>query len=157
MRDSGPPHSPVTRRATAADAPAIGALYQELYPDPDIHVLPAHLQSLSGSPHAFLLVAEAGGNVCGTILLNICQDVMYGTQPFGVVENIVVTEKLRGQGIGRLLLEEIEHLASAHDCSKLLLSSNATRSSAHAFFRHCRFSSDRKLAFVKYRSHFSIP
>lgn len=154
MRDPAPP---VIRRATPADARAIAALYQELFPDPSINVLSAHIQTLSDSPHTFLLIAETNGIPCGTALLNLCQDVMYGNQPFGVIENIVVTGSLRGLGIGRLLLTEIQRLALAHDCSKLMLFSNATRESAHAFFRRHGFSSDRKLAFVKYRSHFSTP
>ncbi|RYD24137.1 MAG: GNAT family N-acetyltransferase [Verrucomicrobiaceae bacterium] len=151
------PSSPTIRRATPSDAPAIASLYQELFPDPSIRVFPGHIQSLADSSHTFLLIAETHGTPCGTALLNLCPDVMYGTQPFGGIENIVVTESQRGHGIGRALLTEIERLAATHDCSKLMLFSNATRESAHAFFRHCGYSSDKKLAFVKYRSHFSIP
>ncbi len=151
------PAPPAIRRATSDDAPAIASLYQELFPDPSIRVLPDHIRTLAESSHTFLLIAEVDGVICGTALLNLCQDVMYGTQPFGGIENIVVTGTLRGHGIGRALLVEIECLATIHDCSKLMLFSNATRESAHAFFRHCGFSSDRKLAFVKYRSSFSTP
>lgn len=147
---------PAVRRATAADAAAIAALYQELFPDPDIDVRPGHLHSLSSSPHTFVLVAEADGAVCGTALLNLCRDVMYGTQPFGVVENVVVMDGMRGRGIGSLLLAEVEQLALAHDCSKLMLLSSVDREAAHGFFRHCGFASDTKLAFVKYRSRFSL-
>lgn len=144
------------RRANAADAEAIAALYQELFPDPDIDVLPGHLHSLSDSPHTFVFVAEADGAVCGTALLNLCRDVMYGTQPFGVVENVVVIDGMRGRGIGRLLLAEVEKLALAHHCSKLMMLSSVTREAAHGFFRHCGFASDTKLAFVKYRSRFCL-
>src|SRR5687768_16070190 len=35
------------------------------------------------------------GAVCATALLTICPDAMYRTQPFGVVENLVVTQDLR--------------------------------------------------------------
>jgi SAM-dependent methyltransferase/N-acetylglutamate synthase-like GNAT family acetyltransferase len=144
------------RRANAADAEAIAELYRELVPDPDIRVVPESIASLSESSGSFLLVAESAGVVCGTALLTICPDVMYGTQPFGVVENVVVAEGMRGHGIGRTLLTHIEQLARARECSKLMLSSSADREAAHGFFRHCGFASDMKLAFVKYRSRFSL-
>ena len=150
--------SPTTiRPATPADATVIACLYQELFPDPSISVLPSHILALSGSAKTHLLMAESNGIPCATAILNLCQDVMYGTQPFGLIENIVVSENYRRRGIGRALLTHIEQLARARDCSKLMLFSNATRESAHAFFRRRGFSSDRKLAFVKYRSSFSTP
>ena len=80
---------------------------------------------------------------------------MYQTQPFGVIENVVVLQTMRGQGIGRLLLSHAEHLASEHRCTKLMLLSSASRETAHAFFRRCGFNSDAKHAFVKYRRQFT--
>ncbi len=107
------------------------------------------------SPASFLLVAESGGVVCGTVLLTICPDAMYRAQPFGIIENVVVTQATRGSGIGRMLLAHVEHLALTHQCTKLMLMSSAAREAAHSFFRRCGFTSDTKLAFVKYRRHFT--
>ena len=58
---------------------------------------------------------------------------------------------MRGRGIGRRLLMHVEQLASAHDCTKLMLLSSTAHHDAHDFFRHCGFASDTKHAFVKYR------
>lgn len=145
------------RRAAFEDAHAIAALYNELVADPHIRGLPENVASLSTSSNSFLLVAGTGDQVCGTALLTLCADVMYGTQPFGVVENVVVTEGMRGRGVGRALLAEVEEIALAHDCSKLMLLSSVTREEAHTFFKRCGFLSDTKRAFVKYRSQFSNP
>lgn len=145
----------IIRRAEPSDASAIEGLYRELVPDPLIRVLPEQLAALSESPNSFLLAAEANGAVCATALLTVCPDAMYHTQPFGVVENVVVTQSMRGLGIGRLLLSHIEQLASTHRCTKLMLLSNVGREAAHAFFRRCGFSSDTKHAFVKYRRQFT--
>jgi len=92
------------RRATADDAPAIESLYRELVSDSLIRVLPEQIAALSEASVSFLLVAESLGIVCGTALLTVCPDAMYQTQPFGVVENVIVTLAQRGGGIGRLLL-----------------------------------------------------
>ena len=146
---------PLIRRATAEDASAIESLYRELVSDPLICVLPGQVSTLAGSLTNFLLVAEADGAVCATALLTICPDAMYRTQPFGVVENVIVTAATRERGVGRLLMAQVEQLASDHGCTKLMLLSSTTREAAHSFFRRCGFASDTKHAFVKYRRQFT--
>ncbi|EDY18160.1 GCN5-related N-acetyltransferase [Chthoniobacter flavus Ellin428] len=149
---AGPPCS--IRRATGADAPAIEALYRELVSDGDIQVLPEHLAALAESSTSFLLVAKIDDTVHGTALLTLCPDVMYGTQSFGVIENVVVAPAKRGRGLGRSLLLQIEQIATHHGCSKLMLLSNRTRRDAHVFFGKCGFNGETKRAFVKYRRQF---
>jgi N-acetylglutamate synthase-like GNAT family acetyltransferase len=146
----------VIRTATAGDAPAIEALYRELVSDPLIRVEPEQVEALSRSSTSFLLVAESGGGVLATALQTLCPDAMYRRQPFGVVENVVVSRQSRGQGIGRNLFAHVEHLAVTHECTKLMLLSSAARPEAHAFFSSCGFTSDAKLGFVKYRRNFSV-
>jgi N-acetylglutamate synthase-like GNAT family acetyltransferase len=145
------------REATEEDSVAIEGLYRQLVSDPLICVIPAQVAAFAASPTSFLLVAETGGVVCATALLVICPDAMYRAQPFGVVENVIVTEAMRGRGIGGRLLAHIEALAIAQQCSKLMLLSSAPREPAHAFFRRCGFMSDAKRGFVKYRRQFSAP
>jgi N-acetylglutamate synthase-like GNAT family acetyltransferase len=142
------------RRATEADGPAIEALYRELVSDGQIQVLPGHIAALAESSTSFLLVAKIDDTVYGTALLTLCSDVMYGTQPFGVIENVVVAPAKRGRGIGRSLLLQIEQIAAHHDCSKLMLLSNRTRRDAHVFFQRRGFNGETKRAFVKYRRQF---
>jgi N-acetylglutamate synthase-like GNAT family acetyltransferase len=145
------------RRAGKEDADTIESLYRELVSDSHIRVLPEQVAAISESATVFLLVAERNGIVCATALLNICTDVMYQAQPFGVIENVIVTGTMRGRGIGRLLLAHVEQLAFAHDCTKLMLLSSASRESAHSFFKRCGFADESKRGFVKYRRHFAMP
>ena len=147
----------VVRRAAAGDAQAIENLYRELVSDPLICVLPAQVAALADSPTSFLFVAEVEGAACATVLLTLCPDVMYQTQPFGVIENLVVAQVMRGRGIGRLMLEHVERLAIDQRCTKLMLLSSSARHEAHAFFRRCGFASETKQAFVKYRRQFALP
>jgi N-acetylglutamate synthase-like GNAT family acetyltransferase len=145
------------RKAAPEDSAAIESLYRQLVSDPLICVRPEQVASLAAFPNSFLLVAENGGIVCGTALLTICPDAMYRAQPFGVVENVIIAEGMRGRGMGRSLLAKVEQLAMAHDCTKLMLLSGRARDDAHAFFRRCGFASDTKQAFVKYRRQFIVP
>lgn len=153
--DNGLTSSCVIRTAMAGDAPAIEGLYRELVADPLIRVEPEQVETLARSATSFLLVAESGGIVRATALLTLCPDAMYRRQPFGVVENVVVSRESRGRGIGRALFAHVEHLAVTHECTKLMLLSSAARPEAHAFFRSCGFTSDAKLGFVKYRRNFN--
>jgi N-acetylglutamate synthase-like GNAT family acetyltransferase len=143
------------RRAAEADAPAIEALYRDLVADGHVQVQPGHIAALAESSTSFLLVAKIEGTVYGTALLTLCPDVMYGTQPFGVIENVIVAQAKRGTGIGRSLLKQIEQIAAHHDCSKLMLLSSRTRRDSHVFFQRCGFNGETKRAFVKYRRQFA--
>ena len=147
----------IIRQARGADAIALAALYQSLVSDPHISVRPERLEALAADPHTYLLVCEVDGMVCGTVLLTLCLDAMYGHQPYGVLENVVVAEAQRGQGIGEQLMAHVEALCCQHDCSKMMLLSTASRTQAHRFFERQGFSAANKRGFVKYRRQFRAP
>lgn len=142
------------RQAVPEDAPQIEALYHLLVPGSPVSVLPNRLAQLNASSVAHLAVAVRNGLVVGTALLCLCPDPMYGDQPFGVVENVVVHQSARGLGVGSSLLSYIERLAREADCSKLMLASSSVRTQAHAFFERSGFSPS-KIGFVKYRRAFA--
>lgn len=73
----------IIRQARGADVVALAALYQSLVSDPHIKVRPERLEALAADPHTYLLVCEVDGIVCGTVLLTLCLDAMYGHQPYG--------------------------------------------------------------------------
>jgi N-acetylglutamate synthase-like GNAT family acetyltransferase len=139
------------RRARADDAAALAELYRALVPgDPHIAVDAAQLAALEADRFSQIWVVELDGALCGTAFLTLCRDAMYGDQPFGVVENVVVAESARGRGAGRALLSELERAARAAHCTKLMLLSSSARREAHAFFRHLGYDGERKRGFVKY-------
>jgi N-acetylglutamate synthase-like GNAT family acetyltransferase len=139
------------RRARAGDASAIELLYRLLVPgDENIAVLPDRLAALETDPTNHLLVVDVDGAVAGSALLTICLDAMYGLQPYGVVENVIVHPALRGKGAGATLLQGLEQVARAARCTKLMLLSTKSRADAHAFFLRLGFDGERKRGFVKY-------
>jgi GNAT superfamily N-acetyltransferase len=99
-------------------------------------------------------VCEIDGYVRGTVLICLCADAMYARQPFAVVENLVVDQECRGNGIGHALLREAERFCLSRSCSKMMLLSSASRADAHRFFEQVGFRGDRKRGFVKYHSQF---
>jgi N-acetylglutamate synthase-like GNAT family acetyltransferase len=139
------------RRARRGDARAIELLYRLLVPgDAHIAVQPDRLAALEADPTNQLLVIDIDGVVSGSAFLTICLDAMYGFQPFGVVENVIVLPALRGKGVGTTLMSGLEQVARAARCTKLMLLSSKSRSEAHAFFLRRGFDGERKRGFVKY-------
>jgi N-acetylglutamate synthase-like GNAT family acetyltransferase len=147
-------HRVIIRYARAGDCPALQALYVELTRDDTVRVLPEMIEAAFFDSRTLLLVAEMDGQVCGTALVSLCTDVMYGSQPFAVVENVIVKAGTRRSGIGKQLIQRVELLCLEHDCSKIMLLSSASRVEAHTFFEKAGFVSDKKRGFVKYRRHF---
>jgi N-acetylglutamate synthase-like GNAT family acetyltransferase len=153
FQESAPmPHTPRFRTAQASDAPAIDRLYRQLVSHPGVNVQAGRIAALADDPATRLFVCEQGGAVAGTALVSLCADVMFGRQPYAVVENFVIDDALRGSGLGSALMAHIEAFCLAQDCSKIMLLSSAQREAAHRFFARAGFSGSAKQGFVKYRS-----
>jgi GNAT superfamily N-acetyltransferase len=139
------------RRAQRQDAAAIESLYRLLVPgDRNISVAPDRIAALESDPANHLFVADVDSTVSGSAFLTICLDPMYGFQPFGVVENVIVSPAARGAGVGAVLMDAIERAARDARCTKLMLLSSQSRSDAHQFFLRIGFDGERKRGFVKY-------
>ncbi|WP_198404959.1 GNAT family N-acetyltransferase [Chromobacterium violaceum] len=131
-------HTLEIRLAAGADAEALTAL------------------ALADGARAQVLVCACGAELAGTAWLGFCEDVMYGAQPFAVLENVVVDARWRGRGLGAALLREAERRSLARDCPKIMLLSSAGREDAHRFFLRVGFRGDAKRGFVKYRRRTSL-
>jgi GNAT superfamily N-acetyltransferase len=147
------PHLTI-RTAQSADADILQSLYRQLVDDKNIRTTASQVQVLEDDARTRLLVCELEGRVRGTVLVCLCADAMYAGQPFAVVENLVVDQECRGNGIGQALLREVERFCLSRNCSKMMLLSSASRVGAHRFFEQAGFRGDRKRGFVKYRSQF---
>ncbi len=142
------------REAQASDATAIAALYRSFVSSPHIRVRADRLEAIASDANNFVFVCEAEGIICGTVTLTLCLDAMFGNQPYGVLENLVIDDEWRGKEIGSQLFEYIEELCRARDCSKIMLLSSNSRESAHHFFERQGFMSMNKRGFIKYRRQF---
>jgi N-acetylglutamate synthase-like GNAT family acetyltransferase len=143
------------RKATAVDALAVEALYRQLVAADNVQVSGERIEQVARDPNTVLLVVEEDGVVHATALVSLCSDVMYGTQPFAVVENVVVDLAYRSVGMGRTLFASIEQLCVERDCSKIMLLSSATRADAHRFFEGVGLRGNTKRGFVKYCREFA--
>ncbi|MBI2749785.1 MAG: GNAT family N-acetyltransferase [Burkholderiales bacterium] len=145
---------PLIRKANPSDAQRIAELYQQLVNNPAVSVQPERIAQVSTDRNAALFVCEYRGQVHACASVSLCADVMFGAQPFAVVENVIVSDEVRHRGLGTALLRHIEAFCLDHDCSKIMLLSSNQRDQAHRFFEGAGFSGSTKRGFVKYRSAF---
>jgi N-acetylglutamate synthase-like GNAT family acetyltransferase len=130
------------RTAQSADADILQSLYRQLVDDENVRATASQIEVLEGDARTRLLVCEIDGRVRGTVLVCLCADAMYAGQPFAVVENLVVDQECRGNGIGQALLREVERFCLSRNCSKMMLLSSASRVDAHRFFEQVGFRGD---------------
>ena len=133
------------RRATDKDIPGILELYRQLsfnpgdYKKPPVEDCKKVMATATKVPGYSLLVAEENSQVVGTTVLAILPGFAHGTAPFAVIEYVVVDEKRRSQGIGKLMMEYCLARAREAGCYKVMLTSDKRRERAHKFYRSLGF------------------
>lgn len=135
------------RTATKQDIPHILELYKQaslMPPTPDTHQpsledLYRVFREMSSIPGYELLLAEEDGEIAATTVLAILPGFAHGTAPFAVIEYVVVDEKRRRQGIGRVLMEAVIERARKAGCYKIMLTSDNRRTGAHRFYESLGF------------------
>jgi GNAT superfamily N-acetyltransferase len=131
------------REAAAADIPAVLALYAQPELD-DGKVLPldeavALHERFARYPDYALYVAIEGETVVGSFALLVMDNLGHLGAPSGIVEDVVVAPQRQGSGIGRAMMRFALDRCRQKRCYKLVLSSNAKRARAHAFYEKLDF------------------
>jgi GNAT superfamily N-acetyltransferase len=132
------------RPAVAADLPAVLALYAQPEMD-DGAVLPLGeaerlLARFSAYPDYTLYVAEQDRRIVGTYALLVMDNLGHLGAPSAIVEDVLVAPDRQGDGIGRNMMCFAAGTARSKGCYKMMLSSNAKRERAHAFYRRLGFA-----------------
>ena len=140
--------APRIRLAEERDVPRIVELYRELtISDSEVehrrHPSPADYQrvfaQIRADPRQQLFVVEAGGEMAGTIVLLTVPNLSHNGTPWAFLENLIVTERHRRKGLGRLLLEHAVALARDSGCHMVELCSDVRRREAHRLYASLGF------------------
>ena len=126
------------RPAAASDSRALFELVRA-FPTPTPPSLDQFSRALHAKlpdPSSSLFVAEHEGRLVGYVS-GYCHPTFYASGPTAWVDELLVSEPLRGTGIGRQLMDAFELWAQARRCVMVSL---ATRSAA-AFYEHRGYSS----------------
>jgi GNAT superfamily N-acetyltransferase len=115
------------------DAEALARLCTQLgYPaeSPD---MPARLERLAADLNARALVAVAGGKVLGFATVHL-RDTLNHPTPIAQLTLLVVDERVRSRGVGRVLVERAETWARERGARRMTITTGLDRARAHAFY-----------------------
>jgi predicted N-acetyltransferase YhbS len=96
---------------------------------------------IASVPNLELVVAEDQGEVVGSLMFMIVPNLSHKASPWALVENVIVDERHRGNGIGKVLMEYAIERAKENGCYRIGLSSDNRRTGAHNFYRSLGFES----------------
>ena len=132
------------RAASERDLPDVLRLYAQ--PDFDNgKVLPLEearqlLARFARYPDYTLYVAEQGNRIVGTFALLVMDNLGHLGAPSAIIEDVMVAPDRHGDGIGRDMMRFAIDKAKSKGCYKIVLSSNARRERAHAFYESLGFT-----------------
>jgi N-acetylglutamate synthase-like GNAT family acetyltransferase len=128
----------VVRDATVADAPALAPLLGELGYPAAVGSLESRMRRMLSRDDQRILVAERDGAVLGLLALHIFPVLAYD-RDLAMIMALVVTERARGLGVGRALIERAAAVGKSLGASRLMVTTHVRRADAHAFYERLGF------------------
>jgi N-acetylglutamate synthase-like GNAT family acetyltransferase len=125
-------HSLQIRPAEPRDAAALTGLTRELGYEATEEQILRRLRELSGSSHDAVFVADAGDECTGWI--HVCVLRLLESESFSEIRGLVVTERLRGTGVGAALIGHAERWARERGSPKIRVRTNRKRLRTHEFY-----------------------
>lgn len=132
------------RAATEADLGGVLALYGQ--PDLDNGAVlgaeqaAAIFRRFASYPSYTLYAVEKDAMIVGTFALLVMDNLGHLGAPSAIVEDVAVDPRHQGHGIGGAMMAFALDRAREQGCYKLMLSSNAKRERAHAFYESLGFT-----------------
>ena len=120
------------RPIRAEDATAAVTLCTQLGYPTDASAVLARMEQIAGDANRAVLVACVDDEVVGWIDLSV--EYHLQSEPAALIGGLVVSEVVRGRGIGRQLCVAAEDWARRLGIARLRVRSNAVRERAHAFY-----------------------
>lgn len=141
------PPSPLFRRATSADLPAIVAMLADdplgaMREDASLPLDPAYaaaFAAIEADPNQYLAVAEVDGRVVGCLQLSFIPGLSRKGQWRGQIESVRVSADQRGSGLGRQMIEWALAECAARGCGSAQLTTDKSRKDAHRFYARLGF------------------
>jgi GNAT superfamily N-acetyltransferase len=97
------------------------------------------LDAIGRDPNNDVIVAEIDGEVIGTLQLMFLPSLSYQGRTRAQVESVRVLQRLRGQGIGTIMMQWAIERARQRNCHMMQLSSHKSRVDAHRFYEKLGF------------------
>jgi ribosomal protein S18 acetylase RimI-like enzyme len=128
------------RKLTIEDLDGLIKLLEQLWPGKsiDTNAVKRIIKKGLSSDYQVYICATDSKKLIGYCSLTIKNN-LWTFANLGNIDELVVDSEYRNQGIGKLLMNEIEQTAKKHECKRLELDSAFHRTNAHAFYEKLRF------------------
>ena len=101
--------------------------------------MPARLARLNEGGSARALVATQDGDVVGLATIHL-RHALNHAAPLAQLSLLVVDERVRSQGVGRVLVAAAEAWARERGCHRMIVTTALNRSDAHAFYERIGYA-----------------
>ena len=127
------------RDAAQGDAEAVARLCTQLGYPSSAAAMPARLARLNEGGSARALVATQEGGVVGLATIHL-RHALNHAAPLAQLSLLVVDERVRSQGVGRVLVAAAEAWARERGCHRMIVTTALNRSDAHAFYERIGYA-----------------
>lgn len=143
------------REINEQDARDMAELMRQLSPS-DVSVtedmlseIRARIIAIAELDHMKIFGYEQHGRIVGTCTLDRVEGLSKGCRPFAVIENVVVLDSTRSQGIGKQLVCHAMAQARQWNCYKVILETGTQDEWKLKFYEKCGLTRGGKTAFMK--------
>jgi len=135
------------RKATRMDVPAIVRLLaddalgvtREQYSDPLPDKYYVAFDEINSDKNNYLLVAELDQQIIGTLQMTFITYLTYQGGKRALIEGVRTDKSVRGQGIGKAMLEWAIQKSKAEGCHVVQLTTDKKRIDAFEFYKNLGF------------------
>lgn len=139
------------RKIEQQDLPALSQLYDELMGMPaNREQMERMFRFIAENGQYYLLGAFHEDKLAGSVMGIECMDLVGECRPFMVIENVIVSQHVRKQGVGQKLMAEIERIAKERNCGYMILVSGDQRKEAHRFYEKLGFGDEKVQGYRKH-------
>lgn len=138
------------RQMVMSDIPQLAQLYKQFWhEDSCIDTMYKQFDKFSANDTHVLLSAVEDEQLIGSVMGVICEELYGDCKPFMVLENMIVDSKYRNGGVGKVLLAEIERIATLKGCAQIILVTETNRRDACTFYESAGYHPDTHRGFKK--------
>jgi GNAT superfamily N-acetyltransferase len=139
---------PLIRPMTAKDAEPVAELADQLGYRRSGTAVRQWLESLSDRSEQAAFVACVGTQVVGWVEVSIQRRIQ--AEPFALIGGLIVSQSMRGRGIGRHLCQQAEQWGLNQKVPRVRVTSRSSRADAHRFYLRSGYSQTKtSLVFEK--------
>ena len=143
------------REINENDAADMAELVKQLSPtelnmtDEIVHQIKTKISEMARLGYMKIFGYQQDERIIGTCSIGKMEGITKECRPFAVIENVVVLDSARSNGIGRQLVRHAMDQAENWDCYKVILETGTQDEWKLRFYEKCGLTRGGKTAFIK--------